>query len=85
MSWHGLLGCRSGTVRYYDQIALLRPSRGSEGTGSMTMTTFVGSTGSACGLDEPDWDLRHVMLHHRDLRDDQIGVARDCVDDCLGC
>lgn len=35
-------------VRYYDQIALLRPSRRSEGTESMTMTTFVGSTGSAC-------------------------------------
>ncbi|EUA55775.1 hypothetical protein I550_3932 [Mycobacterium intracellulare 1956] len=29
----------------------------------------------ACALDEPDWDLHHVMLHRRDLLDDQIGVG----------
>ncbi|HEX5257092.1 MAG TPA: MerR family transcriptional regulator [Mycobacterium sp.] len=77
------------TVRYYDQIALLRPSRRSEGGHRVYDDDDVRRLYRICllrraglpladiarALDEPDWDLYHAMLHHRDLLDHHIGVS----------
>jgi DNA-binding transcriptional MerR regulator len=79
------------TVRYYDQIGLLSPSRRSPAGHRLYDDTDVQRLYRVCllrriglpladigkALDEPGWDLRHAMLAHLDLLDHQqaIGAA----------
>lgn len=73
------------TVRYYDQIGLLTPSRRSPAGHRLYEDTDVQRLYRVCllrriglslteigkTLDDPGWDLRHAMLAHLDLVDDQ--------------
>lgn len=73
------------TVRYYDQIGLLSPSRRSPAGHRLYGDTDVRRLYRICllrraglplaeigkALDEPGWDLHHAMLAHLDLLDRQ--------------
>lgn len=77
------------TVRYYDQIGLLAPSRRSPSGHRLYDDTDVQRlfrirllrraglplADISRALDEPGWDLRHAMLAHLDLLDRQQAVG----------
>lgn len=77
------------SVRYYDQIGLLRPSRRSLAGHRLYDDTDVRRLYRICllrrtglplaeigkALDEPGWDLRRAMLTHLELIDQQQAVG----------
>jgi DNA-binding transcriptional MerR regulator len=77
------------TVRYYDQIGLLTPSRrtseghrlyDANGVQRLYRICLLRRTGLALAeigkaLDDSGWDLRHAMLAHLELLDHQQGIS----------
>lgn len=78
------------TVRYYDQIGLLRPARRSTAGHRFYDDTDVrrlyricllrsmglSLAGIARALDDPDWDLHRAMRAHLDLLDRQLALGQ---------
>jgi DNA-binding transcriptional MerR regulator/uncharacterized glyoxalase superfamily protein PhnB len=89
----GELARRSGlsirTLRYYDQIGLLRPSGRSGGGHRLYADGDVHRLYRICllrraglaleeigqALDDPGWDLEHAMRRHLDLLDHRLAVG----------
>lgn len=78
------------TVRYYDQIGLLTPSRRSASGHRVYDDADVRRLYRICllrrvglalaeiaqALDDPDWDLHHALSAHLDMLDQQLSVGQ---------
>ena len=78
------------TVRYYDQIGLLTPSRrspaghrlyGDADVRRLYRICLLRRTGLALAeisraLDDPGWDLHHAILAHLDMLDQQVAAGQ---------